>query len=102
MIINFKCKKENDLLARSVENLLMSNSEFEFLFLMGQQLRGEKGKKYKNYDKILPLEGDYHELEVNGPQDSRRIIVDKRDYSIFATRDHYKTVDYAGKPKWAD
>jgi hypothetical protein len=99
MVAKFKPQKGNDLLARSIDDLLNSHSEQEFLFLVGQQLRGGKGKKYKNFDKKLP-HGNYEELEVNGPQDSRRIILDKESYELYATRDHYKTVMHAGKPEW--
>jgi hypothetical protein len=99
MVAKFKPQKGNDLLARSIEDLLNSRSENEFLFLIGSQLRGGKGKKYKNYDKKLPM-GDYEELEVNGPQDSRRIVLDKTNYELYATRNHYQTLMCAGKPKW--
>ncbi|MEK6827711.1 MAG: ribonuclease domain-containing protein, partial [Nanoarchaeota archaeon] len=75
--------------------------ENEFLFLMGTQLRGGKGKRYKNYDRKLPL-GNYEELEVNGPHDSRRIVIDRDNFKIYATRDHYQTLMHAGKPNWAN
>jgi len=97
----FKVQKGNDLLAESIDELLNSNSEKAFLFLIGQQLRGGKGKRYKNYDKLLPVRRAYQELEVNGPQDSRRIVIDTTSYDIYATRDHYQTMAHAGKPNWA-
>jgi len=100
-LIKFKSKGRNDLLASSIESLVNSHSQNAFYFLISQQLRGGKGKTYKNFDKKLSS-GNYQELEVNGSQDSRRIIVDMSNFDIFATRDHYKTISYAGKPRWVN
>ena len=93
----FMSKGRNDLLAGSIENLLNSQNRQAFYFLISQQLRGGKGKRYRNSDKRLP-QGEYQELEVNGSLDSRRIIVDMSTFELYATRDHYKTITYAGRP----
>lgn len=98
----FRAKNRHDLLAEFVDTLLRSSDENAFFFLMGQKLRGQKGKAYKNIDKKLPLEGDYQELEVTDSSDSRRLIVDTVNNDIYATRDHYKTISYAGRPIWAE
>jgi RHS repeat-associated protein len=92
----------NDDLARLVDELVFSGSEDEFLFRLSQMKRGGKGKQYKNFDRNLPEGRRYEEFEVNGPQDSRRIVVDMDDYSIYPTRDHYETMTEAGRPVWKD
>jgi hypothetical protein len=94
-------RKKNDLLAEVLDEFLNTDSEDKFYFLMGQRLRGGKGKTYKNMDERLPLGGFYQELEVNGPQDSRRIIIDTNKYHLYATRDHYQTICDVGIPNWA-
>ena len=97
-IEQFTRKNRNDLLADVVDELLGARTETEFYFLISQRLRGGNGKRYKNFDKNLPPEEDYSELEVNGSQDSRRIVYDTRNFNIFATRNHYRSMVYAGKP----
>ncbi len=86
---------------KAVNSLLNSNCKNTFYVLMGQRLRNGRGKSYKNFEKKLPI-GHYQELEVNGPQDSRRIIVDTSNFDIYATRNHYETICYAGRPEWAE
>lgn len=94
-------KNKQDLMADVVDELLSSNSLNDFYFLIGQVQRGEKGKEYKNFENKLPLGGIYQELEVNGSQDARRIVVDMNEFDIFPTRDHYQTISYAGRAYFA-
>ena len=94
----FEPKRKRDLLAESIENLKGTVSENEFYFLISNQLRG---KSFKNRNNQLP-NGRYEELEVNGSRDARRIIVDMDNFRIYATRDHYNTITYAGLPLWTE
>ena len=99
-IQRFKPKQGKDLLASTVESLVNTTSEQEFYFLISQRLRGGKGKEFKDFNKIFP-EGRYQELEVNGSQDSRRIVIDMDEFKIYPTRNHYATMTFAGNPLWA-
>jgi|GEM_PF-4514997 len=97
MVPTFKIKQKKDLLADIVNELLSSTTESQFYYSISQRLRGKTGKSYQNRDKLLPEEGRYEELEVNGPADSRRIVINMDTHELYVTRDHYKTMCYAGK-----
>jgi len=57
-------------------------------------------KQSMNRQKLLPPNGRYEEFEVNGPQDSRRIVIDMDVKNIYSTRDHYQTMNYEGKANY--
>ena len=102
MDINFKAKQKKNSLKEVVDELLSAPNESAFYYLISTKLRGGTGKTYQNRDQLLPKGGRYEELEVNGPKDSRRIIVEMDSYDIYVTLDHYKTIHYAGKPEFLD
>jgi hypothetical protein len=98
----FSRRGQKDLLADTVESLVGARSPDSFYFVLSGMQRGGNGKEYKNFDRNLPPGGDYQELEVNGPGDSRRIVVDMRTFDVFPTRDHYRTMTHAGRPGFAN
>ncbi|MBU3941814.1 MAG: hypothetical protein KKF74_02780 [Nanoarchaeota archaeon] len=98
MVPRFKAKQKKDLLADIVDELLSAPNESHFYCLISQRLRGGTGKPYQNRDNLLPEGGRYEELEVNGPADSRRIVIEMDTHELYVTRNHYQTMCYAGKP----
>lgn len=102
MDTRFKAKQKKNSLKDVVDELLSAPNETAFYHLISQRLRGKTGKTYQNRDQLLPKGGRYEELEVNGPKDSRRIIVEMDTCNLYVTWDHYRTIHHAGKPEFLD
>ena len=100
MAKGFKAKQKKNSLKDVVDELLSAPNKTYFYYLISQRLRGGTGKTYQNRDNDLP-EGRYGEFEVNGPEDSRRIVIEMDTSEIYYTHDHYKTMHDAGKPEFS-
>jgi hypothetical protein len=98
----FTRKGWKDPLADLVDELVCAPDMNFFYQILSERKRGGKGKSYTNRDGKLPNGGRYEEFEVNGAADSRRIVVDMDSLDVFATRDHYDRMLYAGSPDFKD
>jgi hypothetical protein len=94
----FERKGWKDPLADVVEELVYAPDMNFFYHVLSERQRGGTGKRYTNRDGALPVGGRYQEFEVKGAQDARRIVVNMDTCDVFATRDHYDRMHYAGSP----